>query len=117
MKKFVVILVCLLAVCAFAADKSIIITSATTLNGHAVAPGNYKINYVMKGSAAEVKLIQDGKTIATASGEVVENKDASPYNAVVNKTNADGSNSVIEIQFAKENKVIRLCGEGTAAGK
>jgi len=118
MKKFAVIfIVCLLAVCAFAAEKSVTIASKTNMNGHVVAPGEYKVSYEIKGSTANVKLIQSGKTVATATGEVVEVKDAPRYNAVVNQTNADGSSSVLEIQFANQKKVIRLNAEGTAVGK
>jgi len=118
MKKFAVILfVCLLAVCAFAGDKSITISSATTMNGHAVAPGDYKVSCDIKGSTADVKLKQGGKTVATATGEVVEVKDVPRYNAVVNQSNAKGGNSVIEIQFANQNKVIRLNNDATAVGK
>ena len=118
MKKFVVILfVCLLAVCSFAADKSVTITATTNMNGHVIAPGDYKVRCEIKGSTADVKLMQSGKTVATATGEVVQVKDAPRYNAVVNHANADGSNAVVEIQFANQNNVIRLNAEGTAVGK
>jgi len=118
MKKIIVIMfVCLLAVSALAVDKSMTISTATTLNGHAVAPGEYKVSYEIKGTTAEVKLIQAGKTVATATGQVIEQKAVSPYNAVVDQTNADGSRSVIELQFAKQKQVIRLNTEGTAVGK
>lgn len=118
-KVFVLLFVCLLAVCALAAEKSMSMTiaSATTMNGHAVAPGEYKVSYVINGSTAEVKLLQGGKTIATATGEVVDQNTPAPYNAVVNQANANGSSSVIEIQFAKQKQVIRINPEGTAVGK
>lgn len=118
MKKFLAILfVCLLTICAFAGDKTITIISKTNMNGQTLAPGTYKVTCDIKGSTAEVKFLRGNKTVATATGNVVETKDVPVYNAVVNQANADGSNSMIEIQFAKEKQVIRLNADQTAVGK
>lgn len=117
-KSFLLLLVCLLAVCAFAGETSVTINSKSNVAGTTIAPGQYKVSYVIKGSTAEVKLTQAGKTVLTTTGNVVENKDASPYNAVVSQTNADGTNSVVEFQFAKQKQVIRIGADTTgAAGK
>jgi len=118
MKKMLVLMfVCLFAVCALAAEKSMTVTTATTFNGHAVAPGEYKVSYEVKGNIAEVKLLQAGKTVATATGEVVEQKIPSRYNAIVNQTNPDGTSKVVEIQIANQKQVIKLNTENTAVGK
>jgi len=118
MKKILVMLfVCLFAVCAFAADKSITVNSNTSFNGHAVTPGEYKLVYQINGSTAEVKLTQAGKTVATATGQVVEQKNPSRYNALVDQTNADGSRTVIEIQIANQKQVIKLNADNAAVGK
>lgn len=118
MKKAVVLVfVCLLAVSAFAGEKSLTFVSPTTLNGKAITPGDYKVAYEIKGSTADVKLIQNGKTVATATGQVVENNDKSRYTAVVNSKNADGTNTVVEFQFANEKQVIKLAPEASASGK
>lgn len=118
MKKVLVLLfVCLLAVSAVAGEKSLTFVSTTTLNGKTIAPGDYKLAYDIKGSTAEVKLVQNGKTVATATGQVVENKDKSRYTAVVNSKNADGTNTIVEFQFANEKQVIRLAPEASASGK
>ena len=118
MKKLAVLLfVCLIAICAVAGEKSVTLVSPTNLNGKAITPGDYKISYDIKGSTADVKLTKDGKTVATATGQVVENKDKSHYTAVVNSKNADGSNNIIEFQFANEKQVIRLSPEAAASGK
>jgi len=116
-KTAIILLVCLLAVCAFAADKSISIQNKTSFNGQMLTPGEYKLNYEIKGTTAELKLIQSGKTIATATGQVVEMKDPVRYTGVVSQTNPDGSRTVIEIQFANQKNVIRLNPDGSAAGK
>lgn len=118
MKKIaIILLVCLIAACAFGADKAVTINNKTTLNGQNIPAGDYKLTYDIKGSTADVKLSHAGKTVATATGQVVELKDPSVYTGVVNQANADGSQSVIEIQFAKQKTVIRFNADNTAAGK
>ncbi len=118
MKKIAVLLfVCLLAICAVAGEKSVTLVSPTTLNGKAITPGDYKITYEIKGSTADVKLIQNGKTVASASGQVVEKKDKSHYTAVVNSKDASGSNTIVEFEFANEKQVIRVAPEAPASGK
>lgn len=118
MKKVAVILfVCLFALCAVAGEKSVTLVSPTNLNGKAIAPGDYKVSYEIKGSTADVKLLQNGKTVAAATGQVVEAKDKSRYTAVVNSKSADGSNNIVEFQFANEKQVIRMAPEASATGK
>lgn len=118
MKKVaVLIFVCLLAICAVAGEKSVTLVSPTNLNGKAITPGDYKVSYEIKGSTADVKLIQNGKTVATGTGQVVERQAKSHYTAVVNSKNADGNNNIVEFQFANEKQVIRMAPETSAAGK
>ena len=118
MKKIaIILLVCLVAMCAFGADKSVTINNKTTLNGQTITPGEYKLTYDIKGATADVKLSHGGKVVATATGQVVELKDPAVYTGVVNQANADGSQSVIEVQFANKKTVIRFNAENSAAGK
>jgi len=116
-KLLVVVFVCLLATLAVAAEKNISIVNNTTFNGKAIAPGSYKLSYEIKGSTAEMKIMKSNQVVATATGQVVEQKDRAPYTAVVNQTNPDGSNTVVEIQIANQKQVIRLNAEAGAAGK
>jgi alpha-L-arabinofuranosidase len=118
MKKLIIVLfICAFAVCALAADRTVTVTSATTFNGKTLTPGDYKLTYDIKGNTADLKLMQAGKTVATATGQVVEQKVAVPYNAIVNETKADGTSTVVEIQFANQKNVIRLNADNTAVGK
>jgi hypothetical protein len=118
MRKTVLIIVVLsLAACAFAADKSITVSGPTNFNGKAIQPGEYKLNYEIKGSVAEMKLMRGGKTVATATGQVIEMKDPAAYNSVVNQSNPDGTSNIIEIQFAKQKTAIRLNSDASAVGK
>lgn len=119
MKKAVVLMfVCLLAISAMAAEKTMIFNSATNFNGHAIAPGEYKVKYEIKGTTAEVAILQAGKIVATGTGEVVEQKDVPHYDAVVNNINSDGSKSVSEFRFNKQKQAIHFnAPAGATAGK
>jgi len=118
MKKIVlVLLVCLLALSAFGAEKSLTIYGKAMLNGQTVAPGDYKVAVDVKGTTAELKLIKSGKTVATVTGEVVELKDAPKDTMLMYQANADGSRTVKEIQFINEKQAIRFVTDGGAVGK
>ncbi len=118
MKKIVLIaLVCLLALSAFAADKSLTVYGKANFNGQTIAAGDYKVAVDVKGTTAEVKFLKNGKTVATATGEVVELKDAPKDTTLMYQANADGSRTVKELQFINEKQAIRFMTDGGAVGK
>lgn len=102
------IIVLLVVTAAFAGDTNVKFNSPTLVNGQKVAAGEYTIRYDIKGSTADVKILQDQKTIANTTATVVENKDKSPYNGVVRQNNTDGTTSLKEIQIANKKQVIRF---------
>jgi hypothetical protein len=110
-------LVLTLAVSAFAAQKSITVYSDTTLNGQKVAPGDYKLDYQISGSTAEVKLLQSKKVVATATGQVVDAESPAAQTAVIRSRNPDGSSSIVEIQLANQKSSIRFAPEVADKGK
>ncbi len=121
MKKIVIAIilsfVVVFAMTALAGEQSVRLNSATVLNGQKIAPGNYTVRYEIKGTTAEVKFIQNDKTVVTATGDVVENPAPASYDGLVRVNNTDGTNSVKEIQFANKKQVIRFEKEAPAAGK
>ena len=116
-KTILVLLVCLLALSAFGSDKSLTIYSKANINGQTVAPGEYKVAVDMKGATAEVKLIKEGKTVATATGQVVELQNVPKDTMLLYQANADGSRTVKEIQFINQKQAIRFLTDASAAGK
>jgi hypothetical protein len=104
------------AIGAFAAQKSITLYSDSTLNGQKVAAGDYKLDYQISGSTAEVKLLQSKKVVASATGQVVDAETPAAQTAVVRSTSPDGSSSIVEIQLANQKSSIRFAPEAADKG-
>ncbi|MGZ4786932.1 MAG: hypothetical protein ACXVZV_14425 [Terriglobales bacterium] len=101
----------------FAAQKSITVYTDSTLNGQKIAAGDYKIEYQISGSTAEVKFLKNNKAVATASGQVLEQDSAPDQSAIVRATNPDGSSSIVELQLAHQKESIRFAPAGSEKGK
>jgi hypothetical protein len=115
--KFAVLLsALLLAGGASAAEKWMTLSSPTSINGTTLAPGDYKVSYKVNGSTAEVQILKGKKTVATASGQLVEQETPTSQNSVVLMNNGDGSSKLVEIQFANQKTSIRFAGD-SAGGK
>jgi hypothetical protein len=103
-----------LTLSAFAAQKDVTLNSAATLNGQKLAAGDYTIDYQVHGDTADVKFLRNKKTVAAATGQVMENKNPSNYTAVVKS--ADPSGAIVEIDTAREKSVIRFSGDTAEKG-
>jgi hypothetical protein len=112
-----VIMTLLMVASAFAADQNVRLSTATTVGGTKLAPGEYTVRYQINGKSADVKVMQGNKEVANMKGEVVETPAAAPYNGVVRVENPDGTSRLKEIQMANKKQVIRLEIGETAVGK
>lgn len=113
-KAVVLMLVLTIAVGAFAGDRSLTFSSATSLNGQKIEPGEYKVKYNVSGSTADVQILQSKKQVASASGELVENGIVPNRDRVVLQNNGDGTTKLVEIQFANQKAAIRFNGDSSA---
>jgi hypothetical protein len=111
-KGFVFLSALLLAVGAFAAERSLTIYSPMSVNGAKLAPGDYKVHYDLKGSNAEVKFMQGKKEVASATGQVVE-KERAQRDGIVTQKDGDGSTRLVELQFANQKSSIRFVPESS----
>jgi hypothetical protein len=102
---------------AFAAQKSITLYNDSSLNGQKLTAGDYKLDYQINGSTAEVKLLQNKKVVASATGEVVEAETPANQTAIVRSQNPDGSSSIVEIQLEKNKSSIRFAPDSSDKGK
>jgi hypothetical protein len=116
-RKLSFVLALTFAIGAFAAEKSLTLYSNTTLNGQKVAAGDYKVEYEISGSTAQVKLLKGKKSVAEATGQVVEKDSPAPETAVVRTQNPDGSSSIVELQLSKLKSAIRFSPEGSEKGQ
>src|ERR1700726_325706 len=94
----------LLATSAFAANKgtkgSIELEKSTTVSGHQLAPGQYKLHWDGTGSNVELMILSHGKLVATVPAQLLDLSQAERDNATVSRTNDDGSQSLTQIDFA-----------------
>lgn len=102
---------------AFGAQKTVTVFSNTTLNGQPVAAGDYKVDYDIHGSTADVKFLHGKKVVATAMGQVVEAKAPYKDTAIIRSNNPDGSSSIVQLQLARETSAIRFETEGSVSGR
>ena len=116
LKALVLIAFVLTTAFALAANMQINLNNANQLNGTTINPGSYKFAYTTTGNTAQVNVMQGKKTVATATGEVVEIQNPPQHDSIISKMNPDGTRSMYEIQFAGKKQAIRFNSE-PAVGK
>jgi len=92
---------------AFAVRKEVTLATDSTLNGQKLAAGDYTLDYQIHGDTADVKLLRNKKTVASATGQVVAHDNSGDYTAFVKSNDA----AILEIQPAKEKSAIRFSSE------
>jgi hypothetical protein len=113
--KFAVLaLVLILAVGAFAAEKSITFSTPTTLNGQKIAAGEYRVQYTVSGSTADVKILKGKKEVASGTAQVSEAEHKQDARLLLSE-NADGSKQLTGMQFGKTE--LRFSGDSASGGK
>jgi hypothetical protein len=107
----------LLATSAFAANKgnkgSIELDQPATIDGHQLAPGQYKLTWDGTGPNVDLMISSHGKLVATVPARLVQLSRPEPSNAYEAHTNADGSQSLIEIDFGGKKYALAFGGEAT----
>src|ERR1700747_3902929 len=85
----------LLATSAFAANNvnkgSFELFEPTTVSGHQLAPGQYKLTWDGTGSSVELMILSQGKLVATVPARLIELGQAGRENATESYKNDDGS--------------------------
>jgi len=108
----------LLAASAFAANNadkgSFEVFEPLTVSGHQLAPGQYKLHWDGTGSNVELMILSNGKLVATVPAQLVDLNRAGHENATKSRTNDDGSQSLIQIEFAGKKYALAF-GEESAA--
>ena len=107
-------MVLLVAMGAFAGDKTITLSESTSINGQKLAAGEYKVKYQVNGSTADLHFLKGNKEVASASGQVVEMANAAREDSVVTTANGDGTSKLIELQFANKKSAIKLGSESSS---
>jgi len=89
---------------AFAASNhtSFSITNPATIGSTQLNPGRYEVKWNGTGNQIHLKVMQNGKTLATATGTMVKQQQVYPYNAVDTVKNSANQNVIQGFQFAKQ---------------
>ena len=107
----------LVVTCAFAANKqtkgSIELDQPATIAGHQLAPGEYKLTWDGTGSNVELMILSHGKLVATVPARLVELSRPERSNAYQAHMNADGSQSLTEINFGGKKYALAFGEETT----
>jgi hypothetical protein len=104
-------LVLTFAVGAFAWEKSVTFSSDTTLNGQKIAAGDYRVQYTVNGSTADVKILKGKKEVATGTAQVSETAQKQDTQLLLQE-NSDGSKQLLGIRFGKTE--IRFNGDASS---
>lgn len=108
----------LLATGAFAANNaskgSFNVFDPVTVNGHQLAPGQYKLTWTGTGSDVELMILSQGKVVATLPARLIELGQAGHDNATESHKNDDGSQSLTQIDFAGKKYALVLGMESAA---
>src|SRR5271165_3560220 len=104
---------------AFAGSKSESITLLhdVQLNGTTIPAGDYRVKYDANGSTCLVRVIKDGKTVATANGELKQLANKPARNQVV-LDDTGNVRTVSEMDFSDSTTAVTFSqGVATASGK
>lgn len=105
-------LVLMLATSAFAAEKgSMKLVQPAMLGGVQLAPGNYNLSWEGTEPNVEVKVMKDGKAIATVPARAIELKQTAAANATATKVNAEGKPAVSEVFFRGKTYALEIGSE------
>ena len=109
----------LLATSAFAANKankgSFEVFEPVTVNGHQLAPGQYKLTWDGAGPGVDLMVLSQGKLVATVPAHLIELSQSEPNNAIVSNKNDDGSQSLTQIEFAGKKYALAFGDDSAAA--
>jgi hypothetical protein len=85
-----------------------------TVNGHQLAPGQYKLTWAGAGPNVELMILSQGKVVATVPARLVELGQAGHDNATESHKNDDGSQFLTQIDFAGKKYELALGMESAA---
>jgi hypothetical protein len=116
-KTLLAALALLLATSAFAAKKqnkgSIDLDRPTTIGGHQLTPGEYKLTWGGPGPNVDLMILSNGKLVATVPAHLIELTRPEPSNGYETRTNDDGSHTLTSIEFVGKKYTLDFDDETT----
>jgi hypothetical protein len=102
-----------LSTAAFAKDTnhgSFDLTQTARVGATELHPGHYKVQWNGPDSAVRISILQNGKTVATAQGQLKQLPEAFPYSSVVVRTLSNNTERIDEIDFGNHREALVLSG-------
>jgi hypothetical protein len=116
-KTLLATLALLLATSAFAAKKqnkgSIDLDKPTTIAGHQLAPGEYKLTWDGSGPNVDLMILSNGKLVATVPAHLIELSRPEPSNGYGTRTNDDGSHALTRIEIVGKKYALAFGDDAT----
>ncbi|MGC2475061.1 MAG: hypothetical protein WA485_12050 [Candidatus Sulfotelmatobacter sp.] len=100
---------------AFAKDKdkdsgSFDLTQTARIGSTLLQPGHYKAEWTGPKDALQISVLDHGKTVATATGNLKELPSKAPYGAVTMRIHHNNTNQVDEIDFNNRTEALVVAG-------
>lgn len=98
---------------AFAKDKdsgNFDLTQRAKIGSTMLQPGHYKAEWTGPKDALQISVLDHGKTVATAKGNLKELPSKSPYDAVTVRTHRNNTKQIDEIEFNNSNQALVVAG-------
>jgi len=109
-----------MSISAFAGSKSetLALMRDAQLNGTTIPAGEYSVKYDTNGSTCQVTLMKNGKTVATANGELKQLSNRPEHNQILLRNDTGGLPTVSEMDFSNSTTAITFDSNmTTASGK
>lgn len=110
----------LLATSAFAGNsankRSFELSQPLTVSGHELTPGQYKVTWEGSGGDVEAMILSHGKLVATVPAHLTDLNQPGPNDAVESRKNDDGSQSLIQLDFAGKKYALSFDNEAANTG-
>jgi hypothetical protein len=98
---------------AFAKDKdsgSFDLTQTAKFGSTVLQPGHYKAEWSGPNDSVQISVLDHGKTVATAQGNLKDLPSKAPYDAVTVRTHHNNTQQVDEIEFNHSNEALVVAG-------
>ena len=86
------------------------LTDPVRVGSTELAPGSYKAEWSGPADAVKVEILQNGKTVATAPGQIKNLPRPAPYDSAATKTESD-TRTLDEIEFSNRTDALVRGGE------
>lgn len=110
----------LLATSAFAAKNpnqgSFEVFEPTTVDGHQLVPGQYRLTWEGTGPDIEAMILSQGKVVATVPAHFTDLNAAPRENSTESRRNDDGTQSLTQLDFAGKKFAVAFGNEADKTG-